>query len=97
MSTVDFIPRLTTQWAQGPLSPHMNRPKPTYCIKARRELTKQERLVTRLRKPRCPVKGLPHGGPSRVSSLLVGHPTAYEKFVINKYIKAENTLERYFH
>ena len=73
----------------------MKGPKPTYCIKARQELTKRERLVTRLRKLGYPVKGSPHGNPSRVSSLSADHPTAYVKFVMDKYIKVENTLQRY--
>ena len=31
------------------------------------------------------------GGPSRILSLPASHPTEYEKFVMDKYIKAENT------
>ena len=42
------------------------------------------------------MKGSLHGGPSRVSSHLDDHPTAYEKFVMHKYIKAKNTLKIYF-
>ena len=41
------------------------------------------------------MKGSPYGCPSRVSSPLTGHPTTYGKFVMDKYMKAENTLERY--
>ena len=41
------------------------------------------------------MKGSPHGSPSRVSSLLASHPIAYGKFVMDKCIKVENTLERY--
>ena len=41
------------------------------------------------------MKGSLHGGPSRVSSPPADHPTAYGKFVMDKHIKAENTLERY--
>ena len=41
------------------------------------------------------MKGSLHGGPFRVSSPSADHPTAYGKFVMDKYIKAENTLKRY--
>ena len=41
------------------------------------------------------MKGSLHEGSSRVSSPLDGHPTAYEKFVMDKYIKAKNMLKRY--
>ena len=73
----------------------MKRPKPIYRLKARQELTKQERLETRLRKPRCVVECSLHDNLSRFSSLPVGHPIAYGKFIMDKYIKAQNTLKRY--
>ena len=41
------------------------------------------------------MKGSLHGGPSKVSSPPAGHPTAYGKFVMDKYKKAENALKRY--
>ena len=41
------------------------------------------------------MKGSPYGNPSMVSSLPVSYPTAYGKLFIDKYIKAENTLDRY--
>ena len=41
------------------------------------------------------MKGSFHSGLSRVSSPSNGHLTAYGKFVIDKYIKTENTLKRY--
>ena len=48
-----------------------------------------------MRKPGCHVKESLLGGPSRVSSSLADHPTAYEKFVIDKYTKVENKQKRY--
>ena len=41
------------------------------------------------------MKGSLHGDPSRVSSPPDGHPIAYGKFVMDKYIKAKNKLKRY--
>ena len=41
------------------------------------------------------MKGSLHGSPSRVSSPPTGHPNAYGKFVMDKFIKAKNTLKRY--
>ena len=73
----------------------MKRPKPTYCIKTRRELTKRESLKAHMRKTGCPVKVSLHGGPLRVSSPPIGHTTAYGKSVMDKYMKAENTQKRY--
>ena len=68
----------------------MKRPKLTYRINTKQELSKWESLKTHLRKLGSPVKDSLHGGPSRVSSPPVGHPTAYGKFVMNKHTKAEN-------
>ena len=48
-----------------------------------------------MRKPRCFLKDLLQGSPSRSLSLLAGHPIAYGKFVMDKYMKAENTQKRY--
>ena len=36
-----------------------------------------------------------HGSLSRVSIPLVGHPTAYRKFIMGKNIKVENTQKGY--
>ena len=72
----------------------MKRPKPTYRTKTRRELTRRG-LKTHLRKPWCPVKDSLHGGSSKVSSPLIGHRTAYGKFVMDNYINAKNTQKRY--
>ena len=41
------------------------------------------------------MKGIPHGGQSRVSSPPTSHPTTYGKFVMDKCIKEENKLEKY--
>ena len=41
------------------------------------------------------MKGSLHGGPSKVSSPPASYPIAYGKFVMEKYIKVENKLERY--
>ena len=41
------------------------------------------------------MKGSFHGSLSRVSSLQANHPSVYGKLVKDKYIKVENTLERY--
>ena len=48
-----------------------------------------------MRKPGCHVKDSFLGGPSRVSSSPADHPTAYGRFVIDKYKKAENKQKRY--
>ena len=73
----------------------MKRPRPTYHIKTKRELTKQESLKTHMRKPEYPIRDSLHGGPSRVSSPPVGHPIVSGKFVMDKHMKAENTQKRY--
>ena len=73
----------------------MKRPKPTYRIKIKRELTRRESLKAYLRKIGCPVKDLLHGSLSRVSSPLTGHPTVYGKFVMDKHMKAKNTQTMY--
>ena len=73
----------------------MKRPRPTYHIKTRRELTRRESLKAHMRKPKCPIKDSLHGRPSRVSSPLADHPTAYKKFVMDKHTKAKNTQKIY--
>ena len=64
-------------------------------MKTKWELSRRESLKAHLRKRRCPVKDSFHGGSSRVSSPPTGHPTAYEKFVMDKHTKAENTQKIY--
>ena len=61
----------------------VKQPKPTYCIKTKRELSRQESLKAHLKKPRCLVKDSLHGGPSRISSPLVGHLIVYGMFIMN--------------
>ena len=73
----------------------MKRSKLTYCIKTKRELSKHESLKVHLRKSRCLVKDSLHGGSFKISNPSVGHPIAYEKFVMDKHTKVENTLKRY--
>ena len=73
----------------------MKRPRPTYDIKIKRGLTRQENLKAHMRKPKCPIRDSLHGDSSRVSSPLTDHPTAYGKFVMDKHMKAENTQKRY--
>ena len=70
----------------GPVWPKghdVKRPKPTYRIKTRREPSRRESLKAYLRKLGCLVKDSLHGGSSRISSPLVGHPTAYGMFVMD--------------
>ena len=73
----------------------MKWPRPTYHIKKKRELTKQESLKAHMRKPEYPIRDSLHSGPSRVSSPPVGHPIVYGKFVMDKHTKVENMQKRY--
>ena len=73
----------------------MKQSKSTYCVKTRRVLSRQESLRSHLREPVCLFKDLLHGGPSRISSPITAHPTAYEKFVMDKHMKTENTQKIY--
>ena len=73
----------------------MKGPRPTYHIKTRHELTIRESLKAHLRKPECPIIASLHGGLSRVSSPPTGHPTSYEKFIVDKHTKGENMQKRY--
>ena len=41
------------------------------------------------------MKGSLHGSPSRFSSPSIDRLIAYGKFVMDKYVKAKNTLKRY--
>ena len=80
-----------------PKARDVKRPKPTYCIKTRRELSRRESLKAHLRKPGCLVKDLFHDGSFRILSPPVGHLTAYEKFIMDKYTKVENTRKVFIH
>ena len=62
----------------------------TYHIK-----TKGHYLDGKTLKLECLPINLLQGGPSRVSSPPTGHPTAYEKFVMDKYINAKNKQKKY--
>ena len=73
----------------------MKRLKPTYHIKTKWELTRQESLKAHMRKLGCPIKDSLHGGLSRVLSPPADHPTAHGKFVMVKHTKAENKQKRY--
>ena len=73
----------------------VKRSKPTYRIKTRQTLFRQESLKARLRKPGCLLKDLLQDDSFRISSSLVGHPTIYGKFVIDMHMKAENMQKIY--
>ena len=78
----------------GPVWPKacdVKRPKPTYRIKTRREISRRESLKAHLRKPGCLVKDSLHGGMSRISSPPIGHPIAYDMFVM------DNTKKIFIH
>ena len=84
-----MIFKSTIQWAQVKWS------KPTYHIKTKRALSRRESLKACLKRSGCLLKDLLQDGPSRISSPPTGHPTTYEKFVMNKYMKVENTQKIY--
>ena len=73
----------------------MKRSNSVYRIKTKRVLSRQKSLKAYLRKPECFLKDSFRGGSSRILSFSAGHPTAYEKFIMNKHIKVENTQKRY--
>ena len=73
----------------------MERFKPASRIKTRQMLSRYESLKHRLRKPGCLFKDLLQGSSSGISSPPAGYPTAYGKFVKDKYRKAEKTQKRY--
>ena len=64
------------------------RPKPTYRIKTKQELTRKENFKAHLRKTGCLVKDSLHGSSSRISSPPASYPTLYGKFVIDNHMKA---------
>ena len=64
--------------------------KPAYRIKIRRALSRQESLKACLRKLGCLLKYSLQDGMSKILSPTTGHPTAYGKFVMNKYMKTKN-------
>ena len=68
----------------------IKRPKPTYYIKTKPELTRRENIKAHLRKLECPIRDSLYGGLSRISTPPANHPTAYEKFVMDKHTKVEN-------
>ena len=74
-----------------PKAHDVKRPKLTYRIKTRHELSRRKSLKPHLRKLGCLVKDLLHGGPSRILSLSTGNPTAYGMFV------KDNTKKVFIH
>ena len=69
--------------------------KLAYSIKTRRVLFRQESHKASMRKPRCLLKDSLQGGMSMILNPTTGHPNAYEKFVMDKHMKAKNTQKRY--
>ena len=61
----------------------VERSKPAYCIKTKIHIGKSSRPSEK------------QGSPFRISSPPAGHPTAYEKFVMNKHMKTKNMQNRY--